>query len=329
MPNTSTNAVTLVTGGAGFIGSHLVRHLKSLGRSVRIVDDLSTGRMENIAPLLDARCQLIQARLGDALRTQPALLSNVAEVYHLAAAVGVRLVVNDPVRMIRNNVQETADLLDAAARTGIPVLITSSSEVYGRNPWMPLTEDQELIFGPTTSSRWSYGMSKALDEHLALSWHHAQKLPVVIVRLFNTIGPRQVGQYGMVVPRFINWAVQHQPIEIHGDGRQTRSFCDVRDVVRAMPALLGNPRHHGEVFNLGSDAEISIEQLADQIITLAHSRSGKLFVPYAQAFSGLFDDPQRRVPGLEKIRRAIGFAPQYTLQQTLAELIAQARAPHP
>ncbi len=319
---------TMVTGGAGFIGSHLTALLRADGRDVLVIDDLSTGRRENIASLIGPGCQLIEGRVGEVLKQQSQLMQGVDEVYHLAAAVGVELVVRDPATMIRNNVEETAVVLETALRFGAKVLVTSSSEVYGRSPWMPLSEEQELVFGPTSSSRWSYGMAKALDEHLALAMHQHQGLGTVAVRLFNTIGPRQVGHYGMVVPRFVGWAVRNEPILIHGDGRQTRSFCDVRDVVTAMPRLLGDVRHHGRVYNVGSDAEISIEQLADKVITLAQSRSTKKFVPYQQAADRGVDDPVRRVPDLSRISSAIGFHSRYTLDQTLTDLIALARSNH-
>ncbi len=318
-------ATTLITGGAGFIGSHLARHLLAQGRSLVLVDDLSTGRHENISPCLGDHCRFIHARVSETLTQQPDLLDGVTEIYHLAAAVGVKLVVDDPASMILNNVQETALLLDAAAHHNARILITSSSEVYGRNPWMPLAEDHELHYGPTTSSRWSYGLSKALDEHLALTHHKQRKLGTVIVRLFNTIGPRQVGHYGMVVPRFIQWALANQPLQIYGDGRQTRSFCNVADVVAAMPRLLGDAAHHGQIFNLGSDDEVSIEQLADMVIELTGTTAGKRYVPYQQAYDRAFDDPQRRVPDLGKIHAAIGYRPTLTLRQTLQELVTLER----
>lgn len=314
--------LTLITGGAGFIGSHLTRRLLDQGRSILILDDLSTGRMENIAPLPSDRCRLVQGRCGNLLSQQPSLMDGVTEVYHLAAAVGVQLVVADPAAMICNNVQETALVLQAAARVNARVLVASSSEVYGANPAMPLSESQDLIYGATTVSRWSYGMAKALDEHLALAHHRQSGLNAVAVRLFNTIGPRQIGHYGMVVPRFVRWAVRNEPIRIHGDGRQTRSFADVRDVTAAMPTLLGNPSCSGRVFNLGNDREISIGQLADRVIELTGSTGGKQYTPYAQAFSGSFADPARRVPDLTHVRQAIGYAPAWTLDQTLQELIA-------
>lgn len=317
---------TLITGGSGFIGSHLAELLKRLGRELILVDDLSTGRRSNIEHLLDGRCRLINLPVGRALAEHPRLLDGVGEVYHLAAAVGVKLVVRDPVGMIRTNVEETSRLLEAAQDKGMAVLITSSSEVYGKGLKMPLAEGDDLVLGPTTSPRWSYALSKALDEHLALAYHAQGKLGAVIVRLFNTIGPRQVGRYGMVVPRFVHQAVQGKDLEIYGDGQQTRAFCDVRDVVSAMVRLLGEQRHHGGVFNVGSDGELTIAALADRVIDLAGSASHKRLVPYERAYDAGFEDPARRVPDLTRLRRAIDYRPAYSLDQTLSELIALARS---
>jgi UDP-glucose 4-epimerase len=324
---------TLITGGAGFIGSHLAERLQADGRELVLIDNLTTGRRENVAHLLGDRCRLVEAGVGEALAREPHLLQGVREVYHLAAAVGVRLVVDDPIRMIRNNVEEAALILEAARAAGAAILIASSSEVYGKSAKMPLAEDDDLVLGPTTSSRWGYALTKALDEHLALAHHAKHGLGAVVVRLFNTIGPRQVGRYGMVVPRFVRRAVEGGELEIYGDGRQTRAFCDVRDVVRAMTDLLGDPRHHGGVFNVGSDDEMTIGELADRVIALAAAHGGgaarKRLVPYAQAYEPGFEDPQRRVPDLSKIRRAIGFQPAFSLDQTLAELIALASCARP
>jgi len=316
----------LITGGAGFIGSHLTEHCLRLGREVVIVDNLSTGRRGNIEPLLSPRCTLIKGRLSDILEERPHLLEGVAEVYHLAAAVGVKLVVDDPAGMIDNNVRETALLLRAAVRHRAAVLIASSSEVYGKGVAMPLREDQDMLFGPTTASRWSYALTKAIDEHLALAHHRSDGLRTVIVRLFNTIGPRQVGNYGMVVPRFVRAAVDGEDIAIYGNGKQTRAFCDARDVVRAMVQLMSNAANSGQVFNVGSDREITIETLADRVLALTQSRSKKRYVAYEQAYQPGFEDPQRRVPDLGKVRAAIGFEPSFTLDDTLGELIAAARA---
>lgn len=315
----------MVTGGAGFIGSHLTERLVSLGHEVVVIDDLSTGRRENIAQLLGQGVTLIDGKVGPVLTGDPALLDGVAQVYHLAAAVGVKLVVEDPVSMIRNNVVETSEVLDTVARAGVPILIASTSEVYGKNPNLPLVETHDLLYGPTVAPRWAYGMSKAMDEHLALAMQAKVGLKPVITRLFNTIGPRQVGRYGMVVPRFVAAALAGNDLEIHGDGNQTRAFCDVRDVVRAMTDLLSNPKHYGQVFNLGNDNQISINTLADRVLALSESRAGKRYVSYEQIYGHTFEDPRDRVPALDKIRQAIGFSPQYTLDQTLTELITIAR----
>ncbi len=320
---------TLITGGAGFIGSHLARHLIDMGRRVIIVDDLSTGRRENIQTLPGDACRFIHAPIGAALNDDPALLDRAAAIFHLAAGVGVQLVVDQPAQCIHNNVHEAAVLLQAAARRGIPVLIASSSEVYGNAQRIPMREDDPLQYGPTTSPRWSYGLSKALDEHLALAHATADDLPVVIVRLFNTIGPRQVGRYGMVVPRFVRAACAGRNLSVHGDGRQTRAFCDVRDVVAAMAELMDRPDTRGRIYNLGSDREISILELARKVIALAQSESGIDLIPYDRAYRPGFEDTPRRVPDLTRIRQAIGFAPRYALEDTLLELIRDARSARP
>lgn len=328
----------VITGGAGFIGSHLAQLLHGRGHALTIIDDLSTGHESNIAPLLGPRCRLIRATVGDALRQEPGLLRGAGQIYHLAASVGVQLVVKDPAAIIRNNVQETAALLQAARGGGAPgapgaaVLIASSSEVYGRNTAVPLREDADLIFGPTTQPRWSYALSKAVDEHLALAHHAAAAAggaggPAVVVRLFNTIGPRQVGHYGMVVPRFVQAAVRGDDLTIYGDGLQTRAFCDVRDVVDAMTRLLAEPRCHGQVFNIGSPQEITVAALADLVIELASSRSRKRLVPFDEAYGPGFEDPfRRRVPDVTKVAAAVGWRPVRPLAETLKELIAMERA---
>jgi UDP-glucose 4-epimerase len=314
----------LVTGGAGFIGSHLVRHLLSSGQQVHVIDDLSTGRRENIAPVLADDCSLQIQRVSEAFEH----FSWVREfdvIYHLAAAVGVDLIVQRPVHTIETNVMDTVLVLKAAATFGIPVMIASSSEVYGKSDRVPFREDDDVAYGPTTCSRWSYAMTKALDEYLALAHHQQTDAPVVIARFFNTVGPRQVGRYGMVVPRFVRHAVRHEPIRIYGDGRQTRCFCHVTDVVEALPKLMAHPECWGRVFNIGSDEEVTIEHLADRAIALANSRSEKHFVPYDQVYQMRFDDLRRRVPDLSRIREAIGFAPTRNLDDILAELIRLAR----
>lgn len=314
----------LITGGAGFIGSHLARLLLEQGHRVHLLDNLSTGRRSNIAPLLSDRCTLQVQSVGEAM-SNAAWLKGFDQIYHLAAAVGVKLIVDDPVHTIETNVLETARVLQGAAVFGIPVLITSSSEVYGKTDKVPFSENDDVIYGSTIYSRWSYAATKALDEYLGLAYHRQRGLGVVIVRLFNTVGPGQVGQYGMVVPRFVERALANEPIEVYGDGRQSRCFCHVRDVVGAMPRLLGDPACHGRVFNLGSDREVSINELADRVIQLAGSRSVKKLTPYEQAYTAKFEDLRRRVPDLRRIKAAIGFEPRHTLDDILTELIAIAR----
>jgi UDP-glucose 4-epimerase len=314
----------LITGGAGFIGSHLARHLLAGGHSVHLLDDLSTGRAENVRGLLGDRCVLQRQRVGEAL-SNFAWLRRFDQIYHLAAAVGVQLIVDDPVYTIETNVLETARVFQAAAAFDIPVLITSSSEVYGKSEKVPFREDDDVVYGSTVFSRWSYAATKALDEYLALAHHRKEGLGVVIVRLFNTVGPGQVGQYGMVVPRFVDKALRNEPIEIYGDGKQSRCFCHVADIIEALPKLLGNEACHGRVFNLGSDQEVTVDHLAERVIHLAGSTSTKRYIPYDQAYGSRFDDLRRRVPDLSRVRQAIGYHPTRTLDQILTELIELAR----
>lgn len=316
---------TIITGGAGFIGSHLAERLLDAGQELILVDNFSTGRRSNIEHLIGDRCRVIEATAADAL-SDVALLDGVKRVFHLAAAVGVKLVVDDPAAMIRNNIDETDVVLRAAAKAGASVLITSSSEVYGKCPVLPLQEDMELVYGPTTASRWSYGLSKALDEHLAIDLARRTGLRSVVVRLFNTIGPRQVGRYGMVVPRFVTQAVAGKDLTLYGDGQQTRAFCDVRDVVGALSRLIDHDDAYGRVFNVGSTTQITIEQLADQVIQhvaqAGGPRVGKTFVSYEAVYGEGFEDPPHRLPDMTRLRDAIGFSPEVELAQTLRELIA-------
>ena len=315
----------VVTGGAGFIGSHLVESLLAAGHDVHVVDDLSTGRRSNIAHLLDnfRGCRLSACRVSD-MPADGSWLDGVEQVYHLAAAVGVKLIVEQPVRSIENNVTQVATLLRQVADRKIPTLIASSSEVYGKSAKVPFCEDDDVVYGSTRFSRWSYAMSKALDEYLALAHYQTDGLPVVAARFFNTVGPGQSGQYGMVVPRFIAKALSNQPIEVYGDGRQTRCFCHVGDVTDALPKLLGRPECHGQVYNLGSDEEVSIADLADRVIAMTGSRAGRVNVPYDSAYGSGFDDLTRRVPDLTKIRAAIGFTPTKKLDDILRQLIRPA-----
>lgn len=314
----------LITGGAGFIGSHLAERLLGQGHEVVLVDDLSTGRRENVAHLPGDRCELIEAAVGE-LDADGSWLAGVDRTYHLAAAVGVQRVVDRPVSCIENNVVDTARLLRAAARRRVPTLIASSSEVYGKSCSVPFGEDDDVTYGGTIYSRWAYAMTKALDEHLALAHYRTEGLAVVIARLFNTVGPRQTGRYGMVLPRMIHRAVSGQPIQVYGDGRQTRCFCHVSDVVEALARLLGCAECHGRVFNVGSDEEWSIDAVADRVLELTGSTAGKTYLPYEQAYGAAFDDLRRRVPDLSRVRRAIGFEPTRSLDEILRELVDRAR----
>ena len=325
-------ATTLITGGAGFIGSHLAERLLQgdARRRLLLVDNLSTGRRQNVAHLLSEhadRCRLVE--IDAAVAADDKLLwAGVDQVFHLAASVGVQRVVDDPAAMMRNNVLTTDAVLRAAGRHGAAVLIASSSEVYGRCPVLPLREDAELVYGPTAASRWSYGMAKALDEHLALDLAHRTGLKAVVVRLFNTIGPRQIGHYGMVVPRFVDQAVAGQSLTVYGDGQQSRAFCDVRDVTDALARLIEIPSAVGEVFNVGATTALTIQQLAERVLRAAgHPDDAWEAVPYEAVYGDGFEDPPHRLPSVEKLDRALGgFRPQWDLDATLTELVATTRA---
>ncbi|MFN0070865.1 MAG: NAD-dependent epimerase/dehydratase family protein [Chloroflexota bacterium] len=317
----------LVTGGAGFIGSHLVEALLARGDTVTVLDDCSTGSVEN-AQLHDghANFRFVQGTVLDRDLFE-GLAANVDQIYHLAAAVGVRWVIENPLQSIITNVRGTEIVLESAARSGARVLIASTSEAYGKNDADMLSEDDDRILGSTKVTRWLYAATKSLDECLAFAYWQEQKLPVVIVRFFNTIGPRQTGRYGMVVPRFVEQALMNEPITVYGDGQQTRCFTDVRDVVRAITALMQAEQALGEVFNVGQSAEISIENLARRIRDLAESNSEISLVPYDQAFaSGGFEDMRRRVPNVEKLRRVVGFSPAIPLDETLRHIVDERRA---
>jgi UDP-glucose 4-epimerase len=312
----------LITGGAGFIGSHLAeRHLER-GDEVYIIDDLSTGSMENIAHIkshpkfhysLDTVTNVqLTAELVD--------LSDV--VYHMAAAVGVRLIVESPVRTIETNVRGTEVVLGLAAKKRKRVLIASTSEVYGKNNQIPFCEDHDLVMGATNKGRWSYACSKAIDEFLAIAYWKEKRVPTVVVRLFNTVGPRQTGQYGMVIPNFVRQALQNKEITVFGDGSQSRCFTHVSDVVGALMKLIVNRQAVGEVYNVGSAQEITILELAERIRHLTQSASAISFVPYEKAYEEGFEDMQRRVPSIEKLQQLIGYEPKYTLDEILNSVIA-------
>lgn len=310
----------LVTGGAGFIGSHLVERLIARGDVPVVIDNLSTGSARNLAHIDPSKYVLIKGGLSQVLKEKPSVLEGVDRVFHMAATVGVQLVVSDPATMVKNNIDETFTLLDAISGKGVTVLIASSSEVYGKAIKFPLKEEDDLVVGPTTAPRWSYALTKALDEHLALAHHARGKCRAVVVRLFNTVGPRQVGQYGMVVPRFVGKAVKGEDLEVYGTGRQTRAFCDVRDVVRALEALVHTPTAAGKVFNVGSPAEITINELAERVIAVVGSGSKIKRVPYEEAYASNFDDPQRRVPDIGKVNSEVGFTPRIGLAETIKDV---------
>ena len=311
----------LITGGAGFIGSHLTERLLSRGDTVTVLDDLSTGRAENLRAVEGhERFRLIRDSVENETTVQVAM-AQCDRVFHLAAAVGVQLVANEPVRTIRTTIHGTEVVLDMANRFGRPVLITSSSEVYGKGARVPFGEDDDVVMGATTFSRWCYAYSKGIDEFLGLAYHRQFGLPVTIVRLFNTVGPRQVGMYGMVLPRFVEAALANKALQVYGDGTQTRCFCHVSDVVDALIKLSETPSAVGQVFNLGSDEEISINDLAKKVIALTGSKSTIEHVPYDVAYGRQFDDLPRRVPKLERVRACVGFRPKVNLDQIIRSVI--------
>jgi len=307
----------LVTGGAGFIGSHLAELLLSRGNAITILDDFSTGRPENLAGIKsNPNVQIIHDSVEND-RAVNIAISSCDAVFHLAAAVGVQLIVDQPVRTIRSIIHGTEVVLEAAQRFGRPVLITSSSEVYGRGARVPFGEDDDVVVGPTRSSRWCYAYSKGIDEFLGLAYHREHGLPVIITRLFNTVGPRQVGMYGMVLPRFVSAALKGEALQVHGDGKQTRCFCHVADITAALASLMEKPQAVGQVFNLGSDDEIQIAELARRVIASCKSSSKIEHISYAQAFGQTFDDTQRRVPKLDKVRSVIDFRPRFSVEQII------------
>jgi UDP-glucose 4-epimerase len=307
----------LVTGGAGFVGSHLSEYLLSRGDEVAIIDDLSTGSLANIQHLTD------NPRFHFAVDTitnevvMDRLASECDIIYHLAAAVGVEMIVHSPVHTIETNIMGTAHVFRVAHRYRRKVVLTSTSEIYGKGNAVPFGEDDDRVLGPTTRSRWSYSTSKAVDEFLALAYWKERGLPVVVVRLFNTIGPRQTGRYGMVVPRFVSQALAGQPLTVYGDGKQTRCFADVRDIVRGLVGLAACPEAVGQVFNLGATREISIADLARLVISITGSESGIVYIPYEEAYEEGFEDLRRRVPDTSKAVALIDWEPTIPLEETI------------
>ncbi len=313
----------LITGGAGFIGSHLAEALVGLGNQVVAIDDLSTGRIENITGLVDApRFQFVRETIRNEA-VMDRLVSGCDVIYHLAAVVGVELVVKDPAQTIETNLIGTETVLRLARQYRKRVLIASTSEVYGKSTDIPFREDSDRVMGPTTKSRWCYAESKAMDEFLALAYHKQFGVPVVICRFFNTVGPRQTGRYGMVIPRLVQQAMAGQRLTVYGDGQQSRCFCNVRDTVRAIVALGAEPRATGEVFNVGSNEEVTILDLAQRILARTGSHSEIKLIPYDQAYAPGFEDMHRRVPDIRKIKAVIGWQPTIPLDETLDQVIAQ------
>jgi UDP-glucose 4-epimerase len=315
----------LITGGAGFIGSHLCDELLARGDEVHVLDDLSTGSIENIRHLKGRPGfdYTIESLNNTAIVAE--LVDDADVVYHLAAAVGVQLIVESPVRTIETNVHCTEIVLAQASKKKRPVFVASTSEVYGKSRDLPYREDGDLMLGPTVRGRWSYACSKALDEFLAIAHWKERKLPTVVGRLFNTVGPRQTGRYGMVIPNFVRQAVADEPLTVFGDGTQSRCFCHVSDVVRAMADLMRRDDAYGEVFNIGADEEISILDLARQVQGMTGSKSEITIVPYEEAYEPGFEDMQRRVPDTSKIRSLLGWHPTKSLAEILSDVIDEHR----
>lgn len=315
----------LITGGAGFIGSHLAEAYLEKGDEVYIIDDLSTGSMDNIKPFQED--ERFKDRLFvhiDNILNHDAMLELTGTcdvVFHMAAAVGVRYILNNPLESIKTNIQGTEKVLELCAKFKKKVIIASTSEVYGKHFHAPLVETDNIIYGPSSKFRWSYAASKLMDEFTALAYFRTKGLKVIITRLFNTVGPRQTGAYGMVIPRFVDQALKNKPITVYGDGKQTRTFTYVKDVVQALMSLMENDDAVGEVFNVGGTEEISILDLAKKIINATGSKSAIELIPYEKAFEKDFEDMQRRVPSIEKIKNLIGFVPKTDLDTILKHVI--------
>jgi UDP-glucose 4-epimerase len=316
----------LITGGAGFVGSHLSDALLKQGHEVYVVDDLSTGSIANIAHLKSNDKFHYVIDTCENVQLMAELVDTCDRIYHLAAAVGVKLIVESPVRTIETNVHLTEVMLTLANKKKRPILVASTSEVYGKSTDFPFREDGDLVLGATHKGRWSYACSKAIDEFLAIAYWKERKLPTVVVRLFNTVGPRQTGQYGMVIPNFVRQALAGVPITVYGDGQQSRCFGHVSDVVRALIGLLDSDKNYGQVFNVGNPVEITIGELARLVKELCGSRSEIVHVPYEEAYEQGFEDMRRRVPDISKIGAAIGWKPAIPLEQVLKDVIEHFRA---
>jgi len=312
---------TLITGGAGFIGSHLCEHLLAEGHNVSIIDNLSTGKFSNIEHLQTN--PNFQYTIGSVLdeKLLEQLVSSCDEIYHLAAAVGVKYIIENPLLSLQTNILGTEMVLELANRYKKKVLLASTSEIYGKNDQIPFKEDDDRVLGSTNISRWSYSCAKAIDEFFAFGYLREKKLPIIIVRLFNTVGPRQTGQYGMVIPKFVKAAQLNQPIIIYGTGKQSRCFADVADIVWGLKTLMNEPKAIGQVFNIGNTEEITIEDLAMKIKTLTKSSSKIEYKPYEDVFEQGFEDMFRRMPDLTKINEYIGYSPKYSLDMILERVI--------
>jgi UDP-glucose 4-epimerase len=310
----------LITGGSGFIGSHLTAALLNRGDSVVALDDLSTGSAKNLEGLASSSdLEIVSGSILDSAFVD-SLVAKVDHVLHLAAAVGVFNIVNNPLKSLETNIGGTENVLDACAKYNKPFFLTSSSEIYGKNTNVPLSEDSDRIVGSPLKSRWSYSEAKAIDESLAYFHYTQKKLPIRIVRLFNTVGPRQIGQYGMVVPRFVSAAISGEVISVYGDGKQTRSFCHIDDVIEALLLVIESPKAIGQVYNVGNNFEISISDLATKIIEVTKSASKIEFKPYSDAYGSGFEDLERRVPDISKIKADLGWAPKRDLTQVIEDI---------
>ena len=316
----------LITGGAGFIGSHLSERLLKEGHSITVLDDLSTGTLENLANIRgDDRLTFVEGSVLD-VNLVNRLVDAADAVFHLAAAVGVKLIMEEPSRSILTNITGTENVLKAAIPGKKLTFIASTSEVYGKSAKYPFREDDDLTIGATVNLRWSYACTKTLDEFLALSYAHEVDLPVVVLRFFNTTGPRQTGRYGMVLPNFVTQALNGDPITIHGTGEQSRCFSHVKDVVESLVRLMDTPEARGQVFNIGGDQEVTIKGLAERVVALADSRSEITYIPYEQVYPHGFEDMARRLPDTSKLFKAVGFRPETSLDDIISDVIAEKRA---
>lgn len=319
--DTTASRTYLITGGAGFIGSHLADELLLRGQRVLAMDNISTGRAANVAHLMKhPNFKLIRASIMDEV-VLDRLTSQAQVVVHLAAAVGVQLIVNNPVHTIETNIMGTEAVLKSVLRYGCRLMIASTSEVYGKGSKVPFAEEDDILLGPTSKSRWAYAASKMVDEFLGMAYNHEYGLDVVLFRLFNTVGPRQTGKYGMVIPRFVRQALKGEPLTVYGDGNQSRCFCDARDVVKALIGLAEHPRSGGQVYNIGSSQEVSMRQLAERVKVLAQSHSPIQFIPYAEAYAPGFEDMQRRVPDTSRLKALLNWAPKRSLDDILNSVI--------